>query len=79
MADILIFIFKYTPFWSVPSMIIGMNFGYLYWLKSLKRASVLMFTIAAFSFILTIIYFWTGGSTNAGPTMIRFLDNFADV
>ncbi len=59
--DIFHFILKYTPFWAIPLMMICGEFGYIYWLKSIKPVAKMFFTIATISFFVLVYYIWAGG------------------
>lgn len=59
--DIFHFILKYTPFWAIPLMMICGEFGYVYWLKSIKDVAKTFFTIAVICFFFLVYYIWAGG------------------
>ena len=59
--DILIFILKYTPFWAIPLMMISLEFGYVYWLKSYRDIAKSFLTVAVICIILIIYYIYVGG------------------
>lgn len=59
--DILNFILRYTPFWAVPLMFICTQFGYTYWLKSIRRVTYICMTVFSICGLFLIFYFWMGG------------------
>lgn len=60
-SDILFFILKYTPWWSVPIMVMSLQFAYVYWLKDYRPVSVLLIFLALFCLIMLIFYILLGG------------------
>ena len=74
--DIIYFILKYIPFWAVPIALISAEFGYIYWLKSLKKISI-TFLITAFFCVISIVYYYlAGGPIGAVKTFIALMDAF---
>ena len=73
--DIVYFFVRYIPWWCVPICIISSEFAYIYWLKSIKRASWTFIILAAITFLLTIFYYWAGGPDKS----VRFLINLLQV
>lgn len=59
--DMLHFILRYTPFWAVPLIMICGEFGYIYWLKSIKGVAKAFFTVAMISSFFLVYYIWAGG------------------
>lgn len=55
------FLARHTPFWAIPTMIFGAEFGYMFWLKKKKRSAVLCVMLAMFGFASTSFYVWAGG------------------
>ena len=60
--DVLYFILRYTPFWAVPLMLICLQYGYIYWLKSIRKVSMAFAVLGASS----------GGATLGGRAGIQF-------
>jgi hypothetical protein len=59
--DIIFFIIKYIPFWSVPAMVIGGYFFYLYWLKDIREIAFVFASVVALSFFSLTFWIATGG------------------
>lgn len=59
--DVVYFLLRYTPFWAVPTMLIGAEFAYIYWLKSRKKIVAFFIMISFFSFIMVLYYIFLGG------------------
>jgi hypothetical protein len=55
------FMVRHTPFWSVPLVILGLEFGYVYWLRKKKKASSIYLTLAFLGVLATSFYIWAGG------------------
>lgn len=59
--DIFHFILKYTPFWSIPLIMICMEFAYIYWLKSIKEVAKAFMAVAFVCVLALGHYIWSGG------------------
>ncbi|MFY7993995.1 MAG: hypothetical protein ACOVP4_11925 [Bacteriovoracaceae bacterium] len=57
----LYFIIRHTPFWATPIMILGAEFGYLFWLKKKKATVTLCMLLLLFGAICNCFYIWAGG------------------
>lgn len=57
----LYFIIRHTPFWATPIMILGAEFGYLFWLKKKKATVMLCMLLLLFGSICNCFYIWAGG------------------
>jgi hypothetical protein len=55
------FLARHAPFWGVPLLILGLEFGYLFWLKKKKRSAMLGVLVALIGFSATVFYVWAGG------------------
>ncbi|OFZ48380.1 MAG: hypothetical protein A2381_09135 [Bdellovibrionales bacterium RIFOXYB1_FULL_37_110] len=72
MLEIILFIFRYIPFWTIPIMIIALEFTYIYWLKSYARVSYFFGSIS-FICLLFIIYYFLAGSPDRSSSIIANL------
>lgn len=59
--DVIQFFLRHTPFWAVPFMIIGAQFGYTFWLKDRRLPSFIFFAICGFGVLSIVYYMWAGG------------------
>tara|TARA_Y100000031_G_C8054933_1_gene307906 strand:- start:95 stop:328 length:234 start_codon:yes stop_codon:yes gene_type:complete len=59
--DMVYFLVRFTPFWSIPCLLIGLEFTYLYWIRKKKKKMMIFFTIVAFSAVMTVFYWVAGG------------------
>ncbi len=59
--DIVLFTLKYTPFWAVPGMLIGMHFSYLFWLKDYRDFAYAWAAIVLFNLTAVVVYLLLGG------------------
>jgi len=70
--DIVFFIVKYIPFWSVPALIIAGYFSYLYWVKDIREIA-LVFGVAAFLSFASLSYWIFAGGPNGS---VQFIQEF---
>ena len=59
--DFIQFFLRHTPFWAVPFMIIGGQYGYIFWLKDRRLPSLAFFSMAAVGGLAIVYYMWAGG------------------
>jgi hypothetical protein len=71
------FLARHTPFWSVPLIIIGLEFAYIFW-KRKKRATFKFFLSFAFIGILSLtFYIWAGGPEKSVKVLKKiYIDYF---
>ncbi|MCP4914276.1 MAG: hypothetical protein GY909_14280 [Oligoflexia bacterium] len=74
--DIIFFIVKYIPFWSVPSIMIGLQFGYIYWLKDVFHLAYAFYSLAGFSLLSIIYYIYAGSPEKAVSILDNMIRNF---
>jgi hypothetical protein len=55
------FLARHTPFWSIPLIVIGGEFFYLFWLRKKKKTAGLFLSFALIGFLATGFYVWAGG------------------
>lgn len=72
--DIIIFIFKYTPFWSIPIGLICLEFAYIYWLKAFFGIAHKLIALGVFCFISLLYYMITGGPSGVTDNMVEVRD-----
>lgn len=71
--DEIYFLARYIPFWSIPLMLLGLEFAYLAWLRKKKKYIVMCTSIATFSLIATIYYYWAGGPEKSVKLLAKFV------
>lgn len=59
--DEIYFLVRYTPFWAVPLVIIGLEFSYLFWLRKKKKLIGFCLLAVAIGMGSIIYYYWAGG------------------
>lgn len=59
--DVLFFVLKYTPWWSIPIMVMSLQFAYVYWLKDYRPVSVGLVFLAGFCLVMLALYILLGG------------------
>jgi hypothetical protein len=70
--DIVFFIVKYIPFWSVPCIIIAGYFCYLYWVKDIREIALAFALVAFFSFLSLGYWVATGGFNGSVQQIQKF-------
>lgn len=55
------FLARHAPFWGVPLLILGAEFGYLFWLRKKKKSAFTCLLIAMIGLSATSFYVWAGG------------------
>lgn len=55
------FLARHTPFWAVPLLVLGCEFGYMFWLKKKKKSASFSLMIALIGFMSISFYVWAGG------------------
>jgi hypothetical protein len=71
------FLTRHTPFWAIPLIILGAEFGYAFWIKKKKKSAYFCLLIAFLGLSFTSFYYWAGGPEKS----VKFLkkmhrDNF---
>ena len=59
------FLARHIPFWAIPLIILGGEFGYMFWLKKKKKSATMCFIIAFIGFSATTFYVWAGGPSKS--------------
>lgn len=65
------FLARHTPFWAVPLIILGGEFGYLFWLKKKRASAILCLMIALIGLASTTFYIWAGGPEKTVKTLMK--------
>jgi hypothetical protein len=55
------FFTRHIPFWAVPLLVLGAEFGYLFWLRKKKKSATLCLMLALVGLMATSFYVWAGG------------------
>lgn len=55
------FLVRHTPFWAIPLLVLGTEFGYLFWLRKKKATVALCLLIAFLGALATGFYVYAGG------------------
>lgn len=55
------FFTRHIPFWGVPLLALGLEFGYLFWLRKKKKSATVCMIIALFGLVSIGFYYWAGG------------------
>jgi len=76
--DEIYFLVRYTPFWSVPLLIIGSEFTYISWIRKKRKWFIFSGIVAILSLIASSLYYWAGGpekSVKMVMEIVRFYSN----
>lgn len=73
--DVVFFIFRYIPFWSIPIMMILIQFGYVYWVKEVRWVAMVFYGGAAFCGLFLIYYLYAGSPDNSARMLDEFIRN----
>jgi hypothetical protein len=74
--DLLYFIVKYTPFWSIPMIIISVSTCYLLWIKDVRKLIPVFVVAGAVSFIFLVFWIWAGGPDRSVQELQVLLNSF---
>ena len=74
--DGIYFVTRYIPFWAIPTIIICLEFAYIYWLKSRKKIVFIFMSSASFSFLSLVFYYMSGGPEKSVQIIMRFIRSF---
>lgn len=74
--DALFFLLRYTPWWSIPIILICMQFAYIYWLKDLWTYAYILWAAAFLCFLVLVYYVYAGSPDNAARYFDDFVRNF---
>ena len=69
------FLIRYTPFWAIPTILIGLEFSYVYWLRSRKKEVAGLMVATFISLSMIIFYYWAGGPEKSVQFVIRHFGN----
>jgi len=65
------FLVRYTPFWAVPVLLIGLEFTYLFWLRKKRKAVYICLIISFVSIIALVYYYWAGGPEESVKLLMK--------
>ncbi len=52
--DAFLFLLRYIPFWAVPSLMIAIQFAYMFWLKDVPYATYVCIVVSAVCLVFII-------------------------
>lgn len=55
------FLTRHTPFWAIPLIVLGAEFGYLFWLRKKKANMMVCLLLVCFGMSAVSFYIWAGG------------------
>ena len=69
--DIIYFLTRYTPFWSIPMLFIAAEFAYLFWIRKKKKSMLFCVVIIMISIVLSALYYYAGGPEKSVQAVMR--------
>lgn len=69
--DTIYFLARYTPFWSIPILLISAEFSYLFWIRKKKKAVSVCISLVLITALCTAAYFYVGGPEKSVKALIR--------
>ena len=70
--DIVYFLIRFTPFWSIPGFLIGGEYAYLFWVRKKKRRMVAFLIFALCCGAMTVFY-WVAGGPEKSVRLVKDL------
>jgi hypothetical protein len=55
------FLTRHTPFWAIPLIVLGAEFGYVFWLRKKKANMIVCFLLMFLGVSAVSFYIWAGG------------------
>jgi hypothetical protein len=71
--EVLYFLTRYTPFWSIPILMISAEFTYLFWIRKKKKIMAFSLIISIVMMLCTAFYFIAGGPEKSVRVMIEIV------
>lgn len=76
--EMIYFLARYTPFWSIPGLMISGEFAYLFWIRKKKKIMLTCACLAAFCGTCTVMYFIAGGPEKSVKALIELISYYRD-
>lgn len=64
------FLARHIPFWATALLVLGGEFGYLFWLRKKKKTATFCLMLALIGASCNVFYIWVGGPERA-VTLIK--------
>jgi hypothetical protein len=71
--DEIYFLVRYTPFWSIPVLIIFGEFSYIFWIRKKKKFVFAFGLIALAALAFTLMYYIAGGPEKSVRKVIELV------
>lgn len=75
MLDFALYLLKYIPFWAVPVLILSLQFGYIFYVKEIKKVYIPCFSLAVISSFLILYYLYAGSPVRSPGYFYQFIQN----
>ncbi|MBL7665775.1 MAG: hypothetical protein JNM93_11630 [Bacteriovoracaceae bacterium] len=69
----LYFIVRYTPFWSIPILVITTEYAYIFWLRNKKIPARILISLSIICTLFTAFYYWAGGPERSVRKVIEVI------
>ncbi|PIK13863.1 hypothetical protein [Halobacteriovorax sp. JY17] len=70
--DIVFFVIRYTPFWSIPVIFIAGYFTYTYWIKDIRIVSAVFSFVGLLALLLLLYWIVVGGPDASVQQILQF-------
>lgn len=67
---------RHTPFWGIPFLYIGLQFGYIYWVKEFRKISFAFLALGGLAFVSLCYYMVAGGPDHSVELIQQTLENW---
>jgi len=71
--EMLYFLARYAPFWSIPGLMISGEFMYLFWMRKKKKKMMFCASIAMMCGVVSVLYFVAGGPERSVKKLIEII------
>lgn len=71
--DTIYFLVRYTPFWSIPMIMIALEFTYLYWIRKKKKKMFGFLVFVILGLVSTVFYYIAGGPEKSVRAVIEIV------
>lgn len=71
--EVVYFMVRFTPFWSIPCFLIGAEFTYLYWVRKKKKKMMGFGLVMTLSAVMTLFYWIAGGPEKSVDVVKEFI------
>ncbi|MBT4792838.1 MAG: hypothetical protein HON90_14785 [Halobacteriovoraceae bacterium] len=71
------FLVRYTPFWSIPLLLIGAEFSYLFWMRKKVKMVAFCSVFSVWGLVATVAYYVAGGPEKSVKLIMGIVHYFS--